>query len=81
MITLLIGAVLGLIPAAIAANKGRNFVGWWIYGTLLFSWRSHMVFSQREQASYENLLSLYFPQISLTPNADVETSSSSAFIL
>jgi len=36
MITLLIGAVLGLIPAAIAANKGRNFVGWWIYGTLLF---------------------------------------------
>ena len=36
MITLLIAAVLGLIPVAIAANKGRSFVGWWIYGTLVF---------------------------------------------
>lgn len=27
---------LGLIPAVIAKNKGRNFLIWWIYGALLF---------------------------------------------
>jgi hypothetical protein len=29
-------AALGLIPATIAQGKGRDFFGWWIYGTLLF---------------------------------------------
>lgn len=33
---LLIGALLGLIPAFIAQRKGRSFVGWWIYGTLIW---------------------------------------------
>lgn len=33
---LLMAALLGVIPAAIAANKGRSFFGWWIYGALLF---------------------------------------------
>ncbi|SKA79236.1 hypothetical protein SAMN03097719_3204 [Pantoea ananatis] len=33
---LLICAVLGCIPAAIASSKGRSFVAWWIYGALLF---------------------------------------------
>ena len=33
---LLICAVLGCIPAAIASNKGRSFIEWWIYGALLF---------------------------------------------
>jgi len=33
---LLIGIVLGLIPAAIAKTKGRSFVLWWIYGSALF---------------------------------------------
>jgi len=28
--------LLGLIPAMIAQKKGKNFVGWWIYGALLF---------------------------------------------
>lgn len=28
--------LIGLIPAAIARNKGRSFVGWWLYGALLF---------------------------------------------
>ena len=27
--------VLGLIPAMIAAHKGRNFLVWWLYGALL----------------------------------------------
>lgn len=31
-----IALFLGLIPAAIAHGKGRNFVGFWIYGALLF---------------------------------------------
>jgi RNA polymerase subunit RPABC4/transcription elongation factor Spt4 len=33
---LLIAAVIGLIPAAIAQSKGRNFVAWWLYGAALF---------------------------------------------
>lgn len=33
---LLICAVLGCIPAAIASSKGRSFGLWWIYGALLF---------------------------------------------
>ena len=33
---LVIGAVLGLIPAAIAKSKGYSFILWWIFGTFLF---------------------------------------------
>lgn len=33
---LLIVGVIGVIPGAIAAAKGRSFVGWWLYGALLF---------------------------------------------
>lgn len=33
---LILAVLLGLIPAAIARSKGRSFVGWWIYGALLF---------------------------------------------
>lgn len=33
---LLIGILIGLIPAVIAQRKGRSFIGWWIYGTLIF---------------------------------------------
>jgi hypothetical protein len=33
---LVLAVLIGLIPAAIARNKGRSFVGWWIYGALLF---------------------------------------------
>ena len=33
---LVIGAVIGLIPAAIAKSKGHSFVLWWFFGTLLF---------------------------------------------
>lgn len=27
---------LGLLPAFIASQKGRSFVGWWVYGAILF---------------------------------------------
>jgi len=28
--------IIGLIPAAIAQGKGRSFLGWWLFGALLF---------------------------------------------
>jgi hypothetical protein len=34
--TLVVAALLGLIPAAIAQPKGRSFGLWWLYGFLLF---------------------------------------------
>lgn len=33
---LLVAALLGFIPATIAANKGHSFLLWWIYGAALF---------------------------------------------
>jgi hypothetical protein len=33
---LLIAVVIGLLPAAIASSKGRNFFLWWIYGAAIF---------------------------------------------
>lgn len=33
---LLGGMALGLIPAAFAQRKGRNFFVWWVYGSLIF---------------------------------------------
>jgi len=34
--TIVLATLLGLIPASIARNKGRDFVAWWAYGALLF---------------------------------------------
>jgi len=31
-----LAVLLGLIPALVAKHKGRSFVGWWVYGALLF---------------------------------------------
>ena len=36
LIALGISALVGLIPAAIAHSKRRNFFVWWLYGFLLF---------------------------------------------
>jgi len=33
---LIVAVCIGLIPAAIAYSKGRNFIVWWIYGAALF---------------------------------------------
>jgi hypothetical protein len=33
---LVIIVVIGLLPAFIASSKGRDFVTWWVYGSLLF---------------------------------------------
>ena len=36
MVFLLLAVLIGLVPAMIAAKKGRNFAIWWIYGSLIF---------------------------------------------
>lgn len=33
---IIICAIIGCIPAAIASSKGRSFFPWWVYGALLF---------------------------------------------
>ena len=33
---LILAALIGIIPAAIASNKGRSFGLWWLYGAGLF---------------------------------------------
>lgn len=35
-IVFVLAGLLGLIPAFIARDKGRDFGTWWIYGALLF---------------------------------------------
>jgi RNA polymerase subunit RPABC4/transcription elongation factor Spt4 len=35
-VAILSALLIGLIPAYIAKDKGRNFLLWWLYGTLLF---------------------------------------------
>ena len=34
--SIIIGIVLGWIPAIIASNKGHDFFTWWVYGFCLF---------------------------------------------
>ena len=36
MEVLIIAAIIGVIPAAIASGKGRSFVLWWFFGAMLF---------------------------------------------
>lgn len=46
--------LLGLIPAAIAQNKGRSFFVWWIYGAaLLIVALPHSIFMKTDHAAKE----------------------------
>lgn len=36
MLLIFFASLLGIIPAAIAKEKGRKFWKWWLYGTALF---------------------------------------------
>jgi len=36
LLTVLFTVLAGLLPATLARRKGRNFVHWWIYGSILF---------------------------------------------
>lgn len=33
---LVVAALIGLVPAYIASNKGYSFAGWWFFGVVLF---------------------------------------------
>ncbi len=33
---IILAILIGIIPAYIAKNKGKDFVTWWVYGALLF---------------------------------------------
>jgi hypothetical protein len=35
-VLLLLGFLLGLIPATVAHRKGKSFVGYWLFGVVLF---------------------------------------------
>ena len=49
LLVFLIAPIIGLLPAAIARSKGYSFVGWWIYGSLLFIVAlPHALFLQEE---------------------------------
>jgi hypothetical protein len=36
LVTLVLAALIGIIPAVIAKGKGRSFGLWWVYGAALF---------------------------------------------
>ena len=49
-------AILGLIPAFIAQQKGRNFIAWWVYGFFLFLIALiHSLFLKEELVKQENV--------------------------
>jgi hypothetical protein len=51
---LILAVLIGLIPAAIAQSKGRNFVAWWLYGALLFIVAlPHSLVIKKDQAELE----------------------------
>lgn len=51
---LIIAILIGLIPASIARGKGRSFMGWWIYGALLFIFAlPHSLLLKPNQTSIE----------------------------
>ncbi|GHS94824.1 hypothetical protein AGMMS50276_08420 [Synergistales bacterium] len=36
IVPLIVGAIIGFIPATIARKKGEDFFTWWLFGALLF---------------------------------------------
>jgi hypothetical protein len=36
LLIMILAAIVGLIPAVIARDKGRSFGAWWLYGAALF---------------------------------------------
>jgi ribosomal protein L32 len=52
--TLIIAVIIGLIPAAIAKSKGKNFFTWWLYGAALFIVAlPHSIIMKRDQDAIE----------------------------
>lgn len=36
LLLVIVSSAIGFIPAVIASGKGHSFVGWWLFGALLF---------------------------------------------
>jgi hypothetical protein len=52
---LIIAALIGLIPAAVAKSKGRSFGLWWFYGAMLFIVAlPHALFLKPDQEELDN---------------------------
>lgn len=52
---LIIAALIGLIPAAIARSKGKSFGLWWLYGAALFIIAlPHALIMRADQSSIES---------------------------
>jgi hypothetical protein len=52
---IIVAALIGLIPAAIAKNKGRSFGLWWFYGAMLFIVAlPHALFLKPDQDELDN---------------------------
>ena len=65
-ITLIVAALLGLIPAKIAKNKGRSFGLWWFYGWMLFIVAlPHALLMQDQSGAAHN----YSPQVTIENSA------------
>lgn len=70
--TLAIPALLGLIPANIAKNKGRSFGLWWFYGFMLFIVAlPHSILMQDLSGATKN----YSPQFSFDDGANSSAGS------
>ena len=57
---------MGLIPAAIASNKGRDFFTWWTYGWLL--WIIALIHSLCLRDEYEALPARVIPNYAIAPS-------------
>lgn len=54
MALVILAILIGLLPAAIAQSKGKSFVSWWIYGSVLFIIAlAHALIIEPDQRSIE----------------------------
>ncbi|MBD3335624.1 MAG: hypothetical protein GF355_08915 [Candidatus Eisenbacteria bacterium] len=70
---ILTGLIIGWIPALIASRKGRNFFGWWVYGTSLFLFALIHAITLKpagEEASAPAMVASAAPRSQLFPHPD-----------
>jgi len=51
---LFFAAMVGIVPAVIAAQRGRNFALWWAFGTVLIPVALPMAFLLRQRRSLKS---------------------------
>lgn len=72
---LLVAALLGLIPAAIAKKKGKSFGLWWLYGWLLFivAIIHALLLPESNDSNYETKQNTSKVEVQINPNASKES--------